>query len=464
MLDPSLILLPNDDPVTVRGLSLSALQQDDRRRLLRLIEVVSEHGDETIIRRNTRLRVGRTTAGAKTIVVPPPMASADFLALVVFAMGGDLSGALRHEISNSANNSSDSGADEFLRILAALCVYEAERIFRQHLANAYRSVVVREHVVRGRPLWMRDFGHHSSVGISCETQHLSTDTLLNRLLFSGLTIARTILDGTPVQERAGNQVYVWRSLVGQSPVKEAMFDLAEKQISRLTEHYRLALALSRSLVTASSPSDAFGIVGSPIPHFEFSLPRLFEKVLERMLRPVAESKGIEVRAKEVDQFALIDGFGGTYREVEPDITLWKRGLPIAVIDAKFKPRYLSAEADGTIGYPNRVTNEDLYQLFFYQNRLQRKYNLAAPPFAWIVAPSLENATIPDVTFRTVHWAESHHIRDRVGLRVESLSLSLLTSSLHEGDIEKVFKAAAPDLYQHLLSLANTTEGPVANGA
>ena len=42
------------------------------------------------------------------------------------------------------------------------------------------------------------------------------------------------------------------------------------------------------------------------------------------------------------------------------------------------------------GPVRKVLNEDLYQLFFYQQRLQRKYNLSDPPPAFIACPLPED--------------------------------------------------------------------------
>jgi hypothetical protein len=449
--DPTLapvVLSRDDDEVLVQGLRVSRLADFERRRLLRLADVVQETSAGTTIRRNRRLIVGRSAADGYTVVVPPPMSSEHFVALVVFALGGDLSGVFRHTASPTSRTPGEESPDEFLRILAALCVQEAESIVRRHIAKSYIDVVRREALVRGRPLWAPDFGRHPVEGLTCRVQELSTDNLYNRLVLAGLQVARRMLDRSAFQERANNQVFIWRSLAEPAPVRLDEFERAHRRTNRLTSHYCPALALSHALVSGCGPADLFDGTGMPAPHFEFSLPDLFEQVLARLLRPLAQRFGAEVRFKEKDRDALVDGAGRTYREVEPDISIWLAGKPVAVLDAKFKPRYMEALPDGTVATSSRVTNEDIYQLLFYQSRLQRAYATATAPSAWIVAPRIGAPTPPCMDATTIRWcAEGGEEETR--LRVEGIDLDVLTNVLLEGRVDYALVEAAPGLARDL---------------
>lgn len=89
------------------------------------------------------------------------------------------------------------------------------------------------------------------------------------------------------------------------------------------------------------------------------------------------SGDFEVQAQKGDYRALLDGEGRHYASVRPDLEVWNSEHLVGVIDAKYKPYWRAR--DEVLKPSRKLANEDLYQLFFYQQRLQRKYNLMKPP-------------------------------------------------------------------------------------
>lgn len=76
------------------------------------------------------------------------------------------------------------------------------------------------------------------------------------------------------------------------------------------------------------------------------------------------------------------------------------------MDAKYKT-YWKANQDGS-GPDRKISNKDLYQLFFYQQRLQRKGNLSSLPIALIASPlpdsdEREDRTVISERFRRIIW-------------------------------------------------------------
>ena len=194
---------------------------------------------------------------------------------------------------------------------------------------------------------------------------------------------------------------------------------------QVDEFYALALRLSELVLRGERPAGLFA-AGEESAGFTLDMAALFEKFVERALRERAEKEGLTVRAQSPDRGAFLDDFGKPYRRVVPDLVVYRDGVPVAVVDAKYKP-YWPASVGGR---PERkVSTADLYQLFFYAQRLQLKHGLAEPPAAFIASPlpaAKEREAEPiDDRYRRVTW--------RAGGRAEGvvrLVFVPLTDMLH----------------------------------
>lgn len=446
-----------DTGVLIHGLRLSHLSNDDMRRLGRFADILDDSEKGIVVRRNRRLTVGRTVVRGVVLISPPPMATAEFLSLLYVALGGDLHRRVVLSDTGGSSEGDNTAPDAFLIGLAASLLDEAERVLRVYVSRGYIIEEQRRHVLAGRAHWTKSFGEHPAQGITCRVNRLTTDVVHNQIVYAGLVVARRLLEQTFLRERIENQVFVWRSLVTPRQVTPDDFNLAARLRNRLTEHYDSVVALSRALVLGVGLPDTFTSGDIRTVHFEFSLPGLFEQLILRLLKPL-ESIGLFAKFKSVDSGAFINGQGETYRDIEPDITLWLNDCPVAVIDAKFKPRYMKAQEDGRIAYKDRVTNEDLYQLFFYQSRLQTKYRMARPPYAIIVAPIVSpDAPPPAETARTVIWSDAEG--EQTLLRIKPINLPELTRALKSGEGEtNLLLAAAPELAMSLTHLIGANSG------
>lgn len=147
---------------------------------------------------------------------------------------------------------------------------------------------------------------------------------------------------------------------------------------------------------------------SSLPALLFSLPSIFERFMERLLMEIAAMRpGLAVHAQAPDRSALVDERGRTYREVRPDLELLVDETPTAVIDAKFKPQYVSGA--GAV----KLSTADVYQLLFYQARMAQRANRLDVPAA-IVAPQLDLEGLPDEWPRQAVWRQesgpAHSVR------------------------------------------------------
>lgn len=446
-------IILGDVGVLIPSLRLSYLDADEMRRLSRFAEVIEDSERGLIVRRNRRFAVGRTIIHGIVFVCPPPMATSDFLSMLYLAYGGALGDAI--VLSDVGGGALDDNEvpDAFLIGIAVSLLEEAEHVFRSRIAKSYISEIERRQLLVGRPLWQKSFGRHSAFGVECLVNRLSTNTVHNQILYAGLLVAVLLLEGTSFRERAENQLFVWRGLVTPRQITGDDFISVERNNNRLTSHYGKAMALSRALVLGAGAEDVFALGDFKTLHFELSLPGLFERLIVQLLKPL-ESYGLSAKFKSVDSGAFINGFGEIYREIEPDITIWLKGRPVAVVDAKFKPRYTRAQLDGGVAYSDRVTNEDLYQLFFYQSRLQNQYELSYPPLAIIVAPLLGlGCRLSRAPARKVVWRDVSG--RQANLQVEPIDFPALTKALRGGLTDmRVLSSAAPEFSNSLIQLVD----------
>lgn len=401
--DRTVIVLTEDSVHRLDGLTLERLSIAGRFGAQRFIEVVGADATGVFIRRARRLTVGRLTVGDFEIVLPPPFDSELFVLLVLYALRFDIRRYSRLETSKVHLGTARS--DVFLRLMALLMVAEAEHLLHGHVSKSYvrREVLVQG--LRGGPAWLRNFARHPADGWYCTVFDQSTDDLSNGLVLSGLQSAVRLLTG----EQAGaasTQLFIWRELARPVIPTFVSFEIALRRLNRLTEHYRPALALAKAVTLGIAPRDFFTTGDASLNDLEFSLPLLFEDFLLRLLTPCAAQFGLSLEFKRTNRASLLDGLGRDYREVEPDIVVKKNGRPVGVLDAKFKPRYASSREDDETEPTGRVTNEDIYQLFFYQSFLKTAQSLNYLPRAVILAPILSgrSTTLPEA--RTIIWREA----------------------------------------------------------
>ena len=434
-IDPVLeLVLDDDQPRFLSGVRRDHLTLEEWAQFKRLLQIVEWSDDGLYVRRNRLYQVGRVVLPNAVVTIPPAFDPSLFVDFYLYASGVNLDRfAQRQRAPVDLNRGGRH--DVFLVLLAELFVELAEKLITLGVARTYMPIVERARLIRGRPMWSRDFGHHPAEGVTCGYHTLTTENLPNQLIVTGLAAAARSLHGTPNVNRVLSQLFAWRSMADEMYPTSASFDQAVRQLNRLTAHYRPALALARAFTLGFSPVDLFSGRADALQALEFSLPALFEQFLERLVRDACESRGLQVRAQARDGRAIIDGNGDTYRAVKPDLVVFRQGKPVAVIDAKYKPRYLVPGVSGSqVLKENRVNNEDIYQMCFYQARLTSRYGLSAPPKALIVAP-LVPAThaVVDVSLRTIRWVSGGQATaEGYGLTLYPLPLGEVVQRLKKG--------------------------------
>jgi 5-methylcytosine-specific restriction endonuclease McrBC regulatory subunit McrC len=322
---------------------------------------------------------------------------------------------------------------------------EIKEIFRIGLSRRYIETEEPLKILRGRPLWETNFpwSPDYSNEIFCRHYRLTYDNLDNKLIFSGLRRALTLIRDNDVRKIALKHFKIFTSLTSGVRPEISMFDKAKKEYNRLNEHYFIAHSLSKMFLFGMRPESLFEKGGIVVSGLVLDMAMLFEMFVEKLLSDFFVGRGFKIRSQGPDRNALLDEEGQTYASIRPDFEIYKNDRIIGVIDAKYKTYWKGLENNNK---PTRkISNEDLYQLFFYQQRIQRKHNLSNAPIAIIASPlpaEDERGDSPVISerFRRIFWqAGSDKAGDvRLILIPTTQFLRLLTSGIKSQEaIERI---------------------------
>lgn len=323
-------------------------------------------------------RVGVIELPMARIQVRPKISARQFTSLLRYALGGQI----KPTLLGSSNIEWGKG---FENALCAIFCSEIRTILDLGISRKY--VEHREPIqfLRGRPIWQANFPWLGSKAreINCKYHRLTYDNPDNQLILAGLERACSLVNGE-TREILFQQLHTFRDLAKSTSPAPTDFDQVKSQYNRLNEHYAVAHGLSRMFILGLRPQSFFEAGPQKIFGIVLDMADLFEKFVERILRDSLGPNGFAIKSQCPDKGALLDAEDNVYASVRPDFLVYKANKPAAVIDAKYK-QYWPREADG-VRPRRKIANEDIYQLFFYQQRLQRVHNLLAPPSAVIIAP------------------------------------------------------------------------------
>lgn len=244
----------------------------------------------------------------------------------------------------SLNADRDAGLET---VFARLYADAAQRALGQGILQGYTPVAEEDTVVRGRidsAAQIRRFG--MPIPVSVVYDDYTTDIAENQIL---LTAARRCasLRGLDGQTRTVLR-HLESKLVG---VRVLPFGAARPswQPNRLNLHCQQALRLAELILDATTP-DPLRTGPVAVNGFVLDMARIFEDFLTRSFEAALSRHGCQVAAQQarhrLDEASRIP--------LRPDMSVYRRGRLVGVIDAKYKTL--------TGGRP---PNEDLYQLTAY---------------------------------------------------------------------------------------------------
>jgi len=360
--------------------------------------------------------VGTIQVGDLRVDVQPRLAAAEMVTLIRYAYGGDL-GWQRSEIGLDR-----VGLDELLCIVLA---DELSSLRQKGLSRQYVNQREKLEVMRGRPDFLASFPWNDKgmTNITCRYHELTCDNLDNQLVRAGLERAALMQTRIATRRRLLEHLQVWKAIAStKNNPSVSVFTVARTRYTRLSEHYRLAHHLCELVLAAQTPYSIYTSGSVVTSGLCLDMADLFELFVTRLLRELFADRGFTVAAQAPDRGAFLDAASQVYRRVRPDLVVFERAAPVAVIDAKYKDYW---KADNDTGTPaKRISNEDLYQLFFYSERLRNRYGLKKAPPAFIISPlpaadERERAFVVQEQFRDVQW------RAGTGVADSSIQLVLL---------------------------------------
>lgn len=370
--------------------------------------------------------IGSVQVGGLRVEVRPRLAAREAVTMIRYALGGKVDSTLHATFPTGAS----VGLDE---LICHVLADEADRIRQAGLSRKYEKQHERLSVLRGRPDFVSSFpwdGERAG-SLVCSFHLLTCDNLDNQLLRAALEQSCLLDISQRTRSRLLAHRRVWTSAAASIWPTHEHFSGARSRYTRLSEHYRLVHNLAELITFRRRPKDLFEVGDAAMGGLTLSMPMLFEKFVERLMNDLFSRTGISVAAQRPDQGALLDDVGSVYRRVRPDLVLSQGGKPVMVIDAKYK-EYWPAE-DG--GAPSRrVSNADIYQLFFYAQRLQLRHSLPKPPAACIISPlpaEDERDGLTEIAgrYRRIVWRAGHELAGDV--RLLNLPLTSILRSMVE---------------------------------
>jgi 5-methylcytosine-specific restriction enzyme subunit McrC len=224
---------------------------------------------------------------------------------------------------------------------------QTERAIHQGLLPGYIVVEESSQVLRGRLRESEQLHRHHGLPLPLEIRHdeFTVDIPENRILRTACERMLGVPGVDPQSQRMLRRLL--RDFADVTPLSRRDA-VPAWQATRLNARYHMALRLAGLVLRATSAEHESGVV--PVNGFLFDLPELFEDFVTVALRealvPPYGGRVVDQERNHFDEAKQVT--------LKPDI-VWKiRGVPVAVIDAKYK-------SEKPAGYPNA----DLYQLLAY---------------------------------------------------------------------------------------------------
>ena len=390
------------DPIPVPNFDPNALSVEECKRLKRLLEWEYNSSEKTyFLTRRYAHKVGRVVLKNLVFSIVPDMAAHDFTIFFLYSLGVRLERFSAHQSSAITAAYGDSHQD-FRTLAATLLILTAEDLAAGYLAKGYITKRERINTVRGRIDWNEFSRPGRRTGVPCIFSEISLDNLLNRIIVAGLYAVKDVPVLPAYRRRLNEQLFTWSSIAAFQHIQLSDLQLAEKSLNRLTGKYQSIIGLCRMVMFGYSPNDFFSDGESDFQCIEFDLARIFERFVLRLIQQHLEGTPLSVESQVRERDGLRDGYGNTYHETRPDFVITFDSVPIAVLDAKFKPRYVS-QKDNRFLTKNKVSEADVYQLLFYAQRASQLAGGSKVP-AFIVSPYVDSkATVPNSFVRKINW-------------------------------------------------------------
>lgn len=283
-------------------------------------------------------KVGAVTVGERQLIVRPKIADLNRL---LFLIGYATDQKIWRDDQVDLIN-----ADELLPGIAEAFSRLASHAVDQGVLQGYRTVRETLPVLRGRLLAAEQMTrlYGLPVPVAVEYDDFTVDIAENQLL---LAAALRLLSVPRITETARRRLRRLRRTLADVSVLSRGAALPRWQPTRLNSRYHSALRLAEIVLAAESFEHRVG--GLRVTGYMFDMWRVFEDFVT-----VALTEALTASGWRCEQQASLHLDDERQAAMRPDLLCRKHGVPVSVIDAKYK-------AERYDGFPNA----DLYQMLAY---------------------------------------------------------------------------------------------------
>jgi len=278
--------------------------------------------------------VGTLTLSGVRIVVLPKIRIDNLMSMVFYAF--DLS-----DLALSSTPSTyEASKHGLVDLLGISLLHSVERIARGGLLAVYQSRSDDLPSPRGRIDIRHAATHPRQATLRCTYDELTADHLLNQVIGAGLRLSANVMQNVDLRLDLARSADRLCGDLERITLDNDVLRRAQEQLDRRSSHYKTALHLI-ALIYAGSRLGEHASAGSmPLSGFMLNMNTVFERFLERYIKSVAPDD-IQVVGQDVrsDVFQYLERpKAWRHPTIRPDLVFKRRGLPIAIGDAKYKSR------------------------------------------------------------------------------------------------------------------------------
>lgn len=246
---------------------------------------------------------------------------------------------------------------DLLEILIRLFCDQLFAAVRRGLPRRYIDEAADLTTLRGRLDLQRQFTALavSPQKLACRYQALSSDIALNRIMKAAVCRLSSLARAPENQRRIAELLFAFADVsdtpFDRLPWESVVLDRTNIAWESLLNFARLILG-RRFQTTSTGGGRGFSLV--------FEMNTLFEEYIGRMVRRALMGSGLEVRLQGPANHVLAEESGTLRFATRPDVVVSREGVPVLIIDTKWK-RLAGAADDSKQG----VEQADVYQMIAY---------------------------------------------------------------------------------------------------
>ena len=227
---------------------------------------------------NSTSFVGRVDIGGIRVAIRPKLPAMPLGRLLRYAYG------LR-DVTTVEETISPTEQRSFHDLLIALLATEVEELLHRGLARRYVPLLGKLESPRGQILidWVVREGGVREARLPCRHVERRSDWHLNQVLRAGLDMSRLMTTDRMLQRRVHQLSDMFGDVSRLARLHTADIDLAERQLTRLTDASRSALAIIRLLHDSLGTAFDAAPSSSAIPGFLFDMNVFFQRLISRFL-------------------------------------------------------------------------------------------------------------------------------------------------------------------------------------